>query len=111
MDGLKIFVILCCVVTAVLLSLICGKTIFENCIDSTYSQYNLVSEGKLEMWTDCVGYRVFSIGGFNIPLNKLTASRFKKEDARSFLNGGDCEYKVYKGWVWGIGDFYYITPK
>jgi len=105
----KLAIVLVLAVIGMGLSLGIGSMIFEYAIDSTYSQYELFARGKLSTGVDCVGNKFFSFGGHNIPMNKRTCSSFVHMNARSFLSGGDCEYSIYKGWYWGIGDFYYIT--
>jgi len=92
-------------------SFIVGALIFDCNIDTSYPQYNLVGQGKLVEGIDCVGNRIMSIGGMPIVNGIRTYSSFDKGHAREFLKGVGCEYKVYNGWYWGVGDFYYITPK
>jgi hypothetical protein len=88
-----------------------GSAIFIYNIDTTYSQYDLLGEGKFTKEVDCIGNAIYSVGGIIINNHTYTYSLCTKNNAIDILRGGDCEYKLYKGWHWGIGDFYYITAK
>lgn len=95
-----------------LVSILAGMIIFLCSIDNTYSQYNLVSQGKLDRYVDCIGDVTIDIGQYSVP-NDITiyAKGHQEGGLRPLLKGGDCEYSLYKGWYWGVWDFYYITPK
>jgi hypothetical protein len=108
--GIAIIIVLS-VLLLYLISLAIGASVFNSTIDTTYSQYELNSEGNFIKEVDCVGNTIYSIGKSIIKNNTYTSSLYTKVGARDALRGGDCEYKLYKGWHWGIGDFYYITAK
>ncbi len=93
------------------ISLCVGVEVYNANIDNTYPQYNLAGQGKLIEEMDCVGNTVLSIGEYTILNNVRVSSSYRKWNAQEYLRGGDCEYKLYKGWHWGIWDFYYIAPK
>jgi len=114
----KVFAIFACIVVAFVLSIAIGQGIFEATIDGTYNQYQLVAEGNINKSIDCLGNNVLMVNGYELNDNRaLYAKRSinsigaKRGDIRGQIIGGDCEYALYEGWYWGIGNFYYIEAK
>lgn len=109
---MKYFVIVSLIVISFLGSMTVSSIIFNCTIDNTYNQYNLVTDGKLNKVVDCLGDTHISIGQYDIEDDiRIYAKGHQSGGLRTVLKGGDCEYILYKGWYWGVWDFYYIAPK
>jgi hypothetical protein len=94
------------------ITMMIGVIIFSQTIDANYAQYPIVSQGVMTNEIDCLGFGVVSIGQYAMSNQiHMYSIADKSNDIRYTLKGGDCEYTLYKGWNWGIWDFYYITPK
>lgn len=95
-----------------ILSVVVSTLMFTFGMELFYHQFDVVAQGKLERYTDCMGDSTVRIGQYDVDNNiKIWAKGHTEGGMRTRLKGGDCEYVLYKGWWWGLGDLYYIEAK
>lgn len=90
---------------------IIGIITFSDTIPSTYKNYTLVASGYAS--EDCVD--LVRIGDYSLPRYCDNLYAPSNDGACStnpaHLLSHNCEYLLYKGWYFGIYDFYYVVPR
>lgn len=108
----KVFVGIGIFIVVAMVFLITSIVMFACDMDAVCHRFNIIAQGKLDRYTDCIGDPVIRIGQYEVDKNiRIYAKGHMEGGLRPKLKGGDCEYVLYKGWWFGLGDIYYIEAK